>query len=379
LTWKRISIGVALLVAIALALGFFWPFGRRSAVLDLPGVVEIQEVRLGSKIGGRVESVNIMEGQIAQPDQILVTFAVPELKAQREQQQAKLDQASADLEKARNGPRPQEKDAALQALESAKAKWELLKAGFRKEERSQAKSQYESAQSELRLAQQDYDRASRLYQDNSLGRADYDAARSRRDVAFRQAAKAKAQYEMMEAGSRPEEIQQAYTDMKRLQAFYDLLLAGTREEDIKVAEGHVAEARGKLQEIDANLAEAVVRAPERVVVDVLAVRKGDLVSPNQPILRVLRASDMWVKAYVPETQLGQVRLNQAADVTIDSYPGRVFNGTVIFVASESEFTPRNVQSADERAHQVFGIKIRVEDPEGIFKSGMAARAIIPLQ
>jgi multidrug resistance efflux pump len=139
------------------------------------------------------------------------------------------------------------------------------------------------------------------------------------------------------------------------------------------------EAQGKLREIEANLQEAVVRAPERVLVEVLAVRKGDVVPPNQPILRVLRADDLWVKVYVPETELGRVKLNQPAEVTVDAYPGRVFSGTVFHIAAESEFTPRNVQSVDERRHQVFGIKVRVPDPQGIFKSGMAAEVTLPLQ
>jgi multidrug resistance efflux pump len=116
-----------------------------------------------------------------------------------------------------------------------------------------------------------------------------------------------------------------------------------------------------------------------VLVEVVSVRKGDIIAPNQPILKVLRADDLWVKIYVPETQLGQLRLNQEVEVTVDSYPDRRFSGTIMLIAAESEFTPRNVQSADERRHQVFGVKVRVPNPEGIFKSGMAAEVIVPLQ
>jgi multidrug resistance efflux pump len=93
---------------------------------------------------------------------------------------------------------------------------------------------------------------------------------------------------------------------------------------------------------------------------------------------VLGAADMWVKVYIPETELGKVQVGQEAEVTVDAYPGRRFSGTVIQVAAVSEFTPRNVQSAEERKHQVFGIKVRVDNPQGIFKSGMAAEVILPL-
>ena len=131
-------------------------------------------------------------------------------------------------------------------------------------------------------------------------------------------------------------------------------------------------------EYKSNLLEAVVRAPERVLVEVVSVRKGDLIAPNQPILRVLRADDLWVKIYVPETQLAKLRLNQEVEVTVDGYSDRRFHGTIMQIAGESEFTPRNVQSADERRHQVFGVKVRVPNPQGVFKSGMAAEVTVPL-
>jgi multidrug resistance efflux pump len=192
-----------------------------------------------------------------------------------------------------------------------------------------------------------------------------------------------ARVEMLKAGSRPEDIAEAAADLQRAKANLDLLLAGTRPEDIARAEALVVEARGRLHEVEANLAEALVRAPERAVVEVLAVRKGDLVPPNQPVIRALRADDIWVKVYVPETELGKVRLGQPVEVTIDSYPGERFAGTVAQIASISEFTPRNVQSVDERRHQVFGVRVRVPQPDDpakrVFKSGMAAEVLIPLQ
>jgi len=370
---------VALLGAVALALGFFWPFGRQPSAFQLPGVVEIQEVRLGSKIGGRVEKVEVLEGAIAEPGQSLVVFAVPELQAQRQQLQARLLQMEADLEKAKNGPRAEEKEAARAAVEAARARWERLKAGWREEEKRQARAEKETAEADLKWAREEFDRVERLYRQGSSSRADYDAARAARDRALGRYAAAAAHFEMLQAGSRAEDIAEAAALLKQAQANYDLLLAGTRSEDLAAADARVAEVRGKLSEIDANLNEAIVRAPERVLVEVVAVRKGDVVQPNQPILRVLRADDLWVKAYVPEPELGQVRLNQQADVTVDAYPGKQFQGRVMYIAAESEFTPRNVQSADERRHQVFAIKVRVADPQGVFKSGMAAEVSLPLQ
>ncbi len=379
--WKRIVISLVLLATVLLAVGFSRPFQtwwHQPAVLRFPGVVEIQEVRLGSKVGGRVGRVAVVEGQVAEADQPLVYFDVPELEAQRVQQEARLQSAQADLDKARNGYRAEEKEAGRAAAEAARERLRRLRAGPRPEEIRQARAELASAQADLKLAQEKWDRARELYRLRSAPQEEYEAARSGRERAQALLNKAKSYLDLLLAGTREEEIAEAAALFAQARANYDLLLAGTRKEDIAAAQARVRENEGKLREIDANLREAVVRAPERVLVEVVAVRKGDVIAPNQPILRVLRADDQWVKIYVPETQLGKLRLNQAVEVRLDGYPDRVFQGEIMFIASESEFTPRNVQSADERRHQVFGVKVRVADPGGIFKSGMAAEVTAPL-
>jgi multidrug resistance efflux pump len=376
---KAIVGGVLLLVVAGAAFGWYWWFWRSDGdMLRLPGVVEIQEVRLGSKVGGRVGAIKVMEGEIAQGDQVLVEIEVPELRAQYEQQQARVAQAEADADKAHNGPRQQEIDAAWGQTLSAFEAWQRAENGFRPEEIRQARDDVAAADADLKLAQEEFKREELLAQGTAGRRADYDVARANlnRAKARRQAAQAKL--DLYLAGSREEDKAQAAADFARGWSNFDLLAAGTRYEDIAAADSRAAEARAKLKELEVNLAEAQVKAPGKVVVEVLAVRKGDIVAPNQPIVRVLGAQDMWVKVYVPETDLGKVRLHQTVEVTVDSYPGRRFRGDVIQIAAVSEFTPRNVQSADERKHQVFGVKVRVDDPQGVFKSGMAAEVLLPL-
>ena len=377
--WKMVLAGVVVLAALAAGLGFFWPFGRKAEVLHLFGTVEIQEVRLGSKVGGRVAEVRINEGDHVVAGQVLLVLEVPELEAQRDQIEAKVQEAEAQLEKAEHGPREEEKDAARAAMEAAKAGLDRLVAGFREEEKRQAKNDLEAADADLRLGREEFTRIERLYRQNAATQSEYDTARATLDRSLGRAAAARARYDLMKAGNRVEDVEEGKAKLKQAEANLRLLKAGTRYEEIAEARAHVADLRGKLKEIEANLKEAVVRAPEAAVVEVLAVRKGDLVTPNVPIIRVLRSADLWVKVFVPETDLGKIRLNQTVEVTVDSYPGRRLTGKVIQIASESEFTPRNVQSIDERRHQVFGVKVRVDDPEGIFKSGMAAEVFVPLK
>jgi multidrug resistance efflux pump len=183
----------------------------------------------------------------------------------------------------------------------------------------------------------------------------------------------------MQKGPRPEEIREVQAEVEQAKANWRLLLEGTRSEDIAAAQARVAEAHGRVRELEVHLAELEVRAPEPALVEVVAVRRGDLVAANQPVLRVLRTGDLWVKVYVPETDLGRVRLHQKVALTVDGFGDRHFVGEVVHVAAESEFTPRNVQSVDERRHQVFAVRVRVEDPQGVFKSGMAAEVTVPIE
>jgi multidrug resistance efflux pump len=375
---KLILLSTILPAALVAACGWYWPFGERTPGLRLPGIVETQEVRLGSKVGGRVAEVCVREGDPLELGQVLVRFEAPELESQRRQLQARLRSAEADLDKCKNGFRREEKDAARSAFEAARARWQRLKSGSRPEEIEEAADDLARAEADLKLYRQKYERTKTLNAAVTASQEEYDSALAAMNRAKAQADAARAHLKLLRAGSRQEDIDEGAAEMKRAQANLELLLAGTRPEDIAAAEARMLEMRNRLQEIEVNLQESVVRAPERAVLEVLAVRKGDLVAPNQPILRILRADDLWVKVYVPEPQLGKVRLGQEVEVRLDGYLDKTFPGTVMQIASESEFTPRNVQSAAERRHQVFAIKVRVANPEGIFKSGMAAEVWIPL-
>jgi HlyD family secretion protein len=376
---KAVICSVVVILVAGAALGWYlWRWRNGNGSLRLPGVVEIQEVRLGSKIGGRVKEVKITEGDVVEEGEYLVELEEPELQAQIEQQQARVAQAEADAEKAHNGARQQEIDAAWAAALAGFERWRKAENGFRPEEIRQVRDDLKFAEADLRWSEQDFAREELLARTSSGKQADLDLARANLNRAKAKQQAAQAKLDLYLAGTREEEKLEAAAEFTRLWSNFEVLAAGNRYEDISAADARAAEARGKLHELEASLAESIIKAPGKVVVEVLAVRKGDIVAPNQPILRVLGAADMWVKVYVPETELGKVQLGQEVEVSVDAYPGERFAGTVIQVASVSEFTPRNVQSADERKHQVFGVKVRVSKPRGVFKSGMAAEVVLPL-
>jgi multidrug resistance efflux pump len=375
--WKPMVVAGVLLSGVVAALGFAWPFGKRDEVLKLPGIVEIHEVRLGPRVGGRVKEVLVTEGDPVKAGQPLVVLDVPDLQAQRKVLEAKVAEARAEHEKALAGPRPQEKDMARAAVAVARAKLVKLEKGFRDEEKRQARSELDAAKADEQLAVEEYRRERRVRSVAAGTPANFDNAQANLDRARGRVAAAKARWEMLEAGSRTEDIVEARAEVARLEANEKLLLLGTRQEEIDSAYARLREAEGRLEELQVNLDEATVRAAEPCVVEIVNVRKGDLAVAGQPVVKVLRNADLWVKTYVPETELGKVRLGQEVQVTMDSFPGVRFAGRVVHIGAESEFTPRNVQTVDERRHQMFGVRVKIDDPQGRYKSGMAAEVSIP--
>jgi HlyD family secretion protein len=369
---KTVAIGVVALAAAGSAAGVWLNWPRPSSELRLPGTVETQEVRLSSRVGGRVEKVLVKESQLVEPGQPIVELQMPELDAQRAQLAAQKEAAEAVLARLVAGSRVEEKAAAKAAVDAAQARLDRMVTGYRQEEIAQARAELDAIDADVQNALVELNRERNLLAKNASSLSQYDAAVARHGKLVGQQAAAAAKLRLMEAGYRVEEIAETRADLARLQAQYDLILAGSREEDIAEQRALIGQLAAQIDETDIKRKELTVVAPERAVVEVLMVRPGDIAAANQPVALVLRADDLWVKAYISEVDLGKIRLGQKVEVTCDAYPGKRFAGTITNISSEAEFTPRNVQTIDERRHQVFGLKVRVDDPQGVFKSGMAA-------
>jgi len=222
---------------------------------------------------------------------------------------------------------------AQQKAKVAQAKAALTKSlrGFRTEEIASARAQSENAEKE-RLRQK------ALLEQGIVGQQAYDAA----ETAARTAAE---NYRELERGNRPEDIDAA---------------RATLESEEK-----------QLGYLERQKTESVVKAPADGVIESMDLRPGDLVLPNQPVAKMLEPSQLWVRVYVPEPELGRVRVGQRAALTVDTFPKRVFPGHVVEIRTQSEYTPRNIQTLDQRMDQVFGVKVAI-DPTPELKPGMAA-------
>lgn len=270
------------------------------------GTIEVDEAHVASRYGGRVVQIHVQEGQALTNGQWIAELDAAELEA-------RLGLASAQLAELKAGPRPQE-------IAAAKAEWEALTA-------------------QLDLARIEAKRAVELFAEKTVSETERDQAVSRATALER--------------------------NVKAAHSRFDLLQAGTRIEQID-------QARSRVAEVESQLREMRVLAPTNCVLETLAVKVGDVLPPAQEVATVLLINHRWVRVFVPEPWLGHIRLGDRVRLRVDGFPGRDFSGEVEQIGRQAEFTPRNVQTPAERIKQVFGVKIRVKDQE--LQAGMAVDA-----
>ena len=284
---------------------------KRADSNSVSGTIEVDEARIASRYGGRVEKIYAWEGDALTNGQAVVDLDASELQAMR-------DHAAADLAQAVAGPRKEE-------IAAAQADWEAQVA-------------------QLDFARSDAKRADDLYEHKAMATADHDSALMRADTLEKTVAAAKSRY--------------------------DLLLAGTRPEQIDMA-------RATLAEMGAHLREMKIASPGDCVLEVLSVKAGDVLAPNQAIATLILTNRVWARVFVPEPWLGKIRVGEQVQAHVDSFPEKAFNGTVEQIAREAEFTPRNVQTVDDRVKQVFGIKVLFGNGEGTLRAGMSVDVTFP--
>jgi HlyD family secretion protein len=350
------------------------------------------------------------------------------------------EQAKQNLSLLKAGARKEDKDALKAMLEQTKMQLEIVKSGPRVEEINQLKQQLDAAEATLILAESDLVRATSLYDNGAIARRQLDAATSVRDNAkanrnavterlnmakkgarpeeinaAEQAVEAAQQrynsilsgarpqeisamekavemaeqkYKMAQNGVRPELIAQALAvynqslaQVKSAKAIWDLAIIGPRSEEIAAAQARVVQAEGALKSADANMEETAINSPRDGIVVVKSVEEGERVTPGQLIMRIADTKKVWLKVYIPETALSQIRIGMPAIVLPDAPAGKnkKFNGNITEISSEPEFTPKNAQTKDERTQLVFGIKITLNNPTGELKPGMPADCVIKLK
>src|ERR1700757_3073100 len=323
---------VLMLAGLAGLAAYSMNWFHRDTALQGSGTVEARNIRVGSKIGGRIDKILVREGDSVEPGQTLITFDDKELLAS-------LAASRAAAEKAERGFRPEEIAEARAAAAQAKAEYDQRKNGYRQEDIDAAKAELDRANADEIRTHLDFQRYDSLAQKDLVSKQQRDTAEANWKMALAQRQSAQQKFDELKRGNRPEEI---------------------------------AAARAALAYDEARFRERQVLAPAPSVVEVLDVRPGDLIPPNTPVATLLESDQIYVRIYIPETEIGRVHLGQKAELRVDSFPNQVFKGVVEQINQQAEFLPRNVQTREERAHQVFGVKVRIDDASHRVLSGMAA-------
>lgn len=340
--------------------------------LKVSGFIEADEIRLGSRVGGRVHQVLVEEGQTVRAGEALIKLEPYDLLEQQQEAASQLAQRQAELDRLEAGFRPEEARQAEARHAQLAARLELLKNGPRQQEIDAATSRVRIAEAELELARQNFQRVQSLRESRAVSEEEYDAAEKELQSARNTVVVRTKELEDLELGTREEEIAEAEAKLREAEAAWDLIKHGFRQEEIAAARAARDAAKAKLAALGERIEELVIKTPVDGTIEALELQPGDLVSPSAPVLSIMDTSNLWVRAYVPEDRLGLTPVGNKLPVTVDSYPGVEFPGKVTFVSRQGEFTPSNVQTPEERSKQVFRFKVTLLEGLDKLRPGMAA-------
>lgn len=344
---------------------------RRPQPFFVSGFVEAEDVRVGSRVGGRVARVEAVEGQSVKQGETLLILEPHDLQERRAEAAAQLAARQAVLTRLQTGYRKEEIEQARARRDRAQSELDKLIAGSRPLEIKILEDRVEVARADLVEAEAEYQRVAALYEKDHAVKKEMDEAVRQVDGARARSAAARDELSLAREGTRAEDLAAARFALAEAQQALALMEGGYRVEEIEQTRAEVEALQAALAAIDKQLSELTVVAPRDGVIEALDLQPGDLVGPNAPLLTLLLRDAPYVRAFVPENRL-TIKPQQDAAVRVDSFPGRTFHGHVTFIASQGEFTPNNVQTPEERVKQVFRIKVVVDDPSGELRPGMSA-------
>jgi HlyD family secretion protein len=318
------------LVVIAAATAGWWfstAKGRNSGVIRLSGNIEATETDVSFKVRGTIVQLLVDEGMWVERGAVIAKLEDHDLVQAVALADSSLKLAQAKLNELLAGSRPQEIKAALEQLNQA--------------------------ESDLDRSHKEFDRVKALFEQQLAPASSMDNAA--------------AAYHIAEAAA------------TRARQLYELVEEGPRKEEIASARAAVDQARQNLELTKVQVGYATLTAPTAGVVLIKSAEVGEVVSPGTPVVTLGDLDRVWLRAYVNETDLGRVAWGQSVDVTTDTFPGKRYHGTIGFISSEAEFTPKSVQTQKERVTLVYRIKVNLDNPNRELKPGMPADGVIHVQ
>jgi HlyD family secretion protein len=318
-----------IIAAVGIAVFLVSRLGNKEeeGVLTLSGNIEVTEMEVGFPFAGRIREMLKEEGEQVKKGERLASLDTSQIESEAEHARALLQENFAKVDE--------------------------LKAGSRPQELEQARSQLDHARAEFSKTQKDHERAEKLYSNGAISAQQMDEAKKALEISA--SLKRKAEESL------------------------SLVKEGPRKENIRAAEKRVDQARAALKTAEARLSDGVALAAASGVILAKNAEQGETVSAGSPVYTIGDLGKPWVRVYVNENKLGALKLGQNAEVMTDSYPGKRYEGTVTYISSDAEFTPKNIQTQEERVKLVFGVKVSVTNSNNELKPGMPADVRIFLE
>ena len=329
------AIGVVLATALGATAGFMACRGDASDTpLRASGYVEATEVRISPEVGGRIVELAVQEGDRVEVGELIARLSTTDTELAIRRAQAERDHALAQLRLLQAGSRPEDIRQAAAQVDSAEA-------------------EVRAAESELRSAEADLERFEALLKSNSGSRKQRDDAATRREVA---AARLNGAKEKARAAA----------------AVAARVRAGARPQEIAAAQASLSAIEAQIAALEKDLADATLTSPVAGVVTSKLIDAGEVVAPRTPIVVVTDLDHAWANVYVAEPVVPRLKLGQKVAILTDA--GQRLEGSITYISPKAEFTPRNVQTAEERSRLVYRIKVTTDNREGILKAGMPVEA-----
>ena len=387
---RKIIIPLVLLVIAGAASAVYlsdWLHPKSNNTLSVSGNLELTQVDISFKVPGKLVQLNVDEGDFVKKGMLIARIDRDQVERQRNRDEASLAASESQYQQSETSIQWQrqtlESDIALRKAElrAAQAQLDQLLAGSRPQEIQQARAAVEDAKAQKDEAKADWGRAQDLFKNDDISRQQYDQYRTRLDSTTALLRQAEERLALVVEGPRKEDIEAARAQVARAEAALRVSEANQlelkrREQDMEAHHADVSRARAQVAITDTQINDTVVVSPVDGVVLVKSAEVGEVLAAGTTVVTIGEIDHPWLRAYIGETDLGKVKLGSKVKVTTDSYPGKIYNGRVSFISSEAEFTPKQIQSTEERVKLVYRVKIDIENPLHELKSNMPADAEI---
>jgi HlyD family secretion protein len=387
---KALLIAILLLVAAVAVAGVLrsgWWKRDDPNRIHLSGNIELTQVDISFKVAGKLIERTVDEGDPVKKGQLIARIDRDTMERQKDRDAAGVFSAETELRQSDTSVAYQretlEADIALRKAELREAQAHLneLETGSRPQEIAQARDAVSDAQAQFDQAQLDWQRAQELIKTDDISRAQSDQFRARFDSTRAMLSKAKETSGLVVEGPRKEQIEAARAQVARAAAAIRMSEANRlelkrREEETTTRRAEIQRNQAQMAMTQSQLKDMFVISPIDGVVLVKSAELGEVLAAGTTVVTIGDIDHPWLRGYINERDLGRVHLGDKANITSDSFPGKIYPGHVSFIASEAEFTPKQIQTSEERVKLVYRIKIEAENPHRELKSNMPVEADI---